>query len=82
MHHGFWEFSRGMNSAFGTFFWGSIIIKILFWIAIIFLAYKFFKNYNTQDNSSSKALEELKLKYVNEEITEEEYKRKKNIIKD
>ena len=82
MHHGFWELSRGMNSTFGMFFWGSIILKAFFWIAIIFLAYKFFKNYNTSDKSSSKALEELKLKYVNEEITEEEYKRKKKIIKD
>lgn len=73
----------GTNGCFGSFgfspwyMWGSMII--FFVLAIVIVA-MIVKSKGHVKNSSSEALELLKIKLVRGEITEEEYLRKKEIL--
>lgn len=73
----------GTNGCFGLFgsspwyMWGSMIILIVLAIVIVAMIVKSKGNVK---NSSSEALELLKIKLVRGEITEEEYLRKKEIL--
>ncbi|MFR1708273.1 MAG: SHOCT domain-containing protein [Clostridium sp.] len=52
-------------------------IRALIFIGLIFLAFKVYKQYIRKSNSAIKILEE---KFVNGEINEEEYIKRKNVL--
>lgn len=86
--HGFMGFNPG--STYHYFNIGGIIMMILFIALTGFLLYTLYKNNQKKESHSpqseplkfeeSQALEILKLKLVNGEISEEEYTRKKELI--
>lgn len=76
MHHGFWNMGRGIFGMGTSYFWIILLVKAIFWIGVAVLVYKLIKN-----NKKDPVLEALKMKYVNGEITEEEYINKRNLLK-
>lgn len=75
-------YANGFGRGFGCFgpyggsFWGMGITLVVIAVAI----YLVIKLVNRNSHSSS-ALDILKMKYVNGEITEEEYIQRKNVLK-
>lgn len=76
MHHGFWNMGRGIFGMSSSYFWIFLLVKAIFWIGVAVLVYKLIKS-----NKKDPVLEALKMKYVNGEITEEEYINKRNLLK-
>ncbi len=69
----------GYDDGYGMFVvWGFIIHIILIGI-IVFVVYKLFASNHLQKNKNS-AIDELNTKFVNGELTEKEYLRKKELI--
>lgn len=63
----------------GGYFWHTLIsIGIVLFIAAIVI---YFIKRGTKKNANSQVLESLKVKFVQGEITEEEYMRRKEVIK-
>jgi len=76
MHGGYWNLSRGLGM-FAEYYWLFILAKGVFWIGLIYLAYRLIKKSNKKE---SQALEQLKIRFVNGEITEEKYLQKRNLL--
>lgn len=72
---------RGMCGYYG--FPGGAIMGLIFMIIVGFFMYNMFKNNSVMGNRfmGTDPLDELKSKYVNGEITEEEYLRKREVLK-
>lgn len=76
MHGGYWNFGRGIGM-FSNYYWLFLIAQGIFWIGLIYLAYRFIKKTNVKEDE---ALEQLKMRFVKGEITEEEYLHKRNLL--
>jgi len=63
------------------FFWGGRIVGLILVLAIIFLVYKLYKKNDSKNTKDDDLLEMLKMKYIKGEITEEEYSKKKELLK-
>jgi putative membrane protein len=63
------------------FFWGGRIVGLILVIAVIFLIYKLYRNNDSKNKKDDDLLEMLKMKYIKGEITEEEYSKKKELLK-
>lgn len=80
--HGYWNFGRtgfgmGYNSP-----WIYFVIQAVIWIVIAFVAYKIIqKLISNKKIENDPILEKLKMKYVEGEITEEEYIKKRDLLK-
>jgi putative membrane protein len=62
--------------------YGYLIILLLIIVTIIFIVYKLFSSNNhNQSSRRNMDLDELNKKFVNGEISEEEYLRKKDLMK-
>jgi len=60
---------------------GLMGVMMIFWLVIIGAAVYFvYQKYNRGSRGNNEALELLKMKLVNGEITEEEYTNKKNVL--
>lgn len=68
----------GAHGGFGIF---GMLINIGVLILVGVLVYYFVKKYNTK-SSNQNAIEILKMKYVQGEITEEEYLKRKQVLND
>lgn len=71
MIHGLGGMSSGLFIAFGI---GRVLLGALF----IYILYRAFKQYKVNNDP---ALEQLKMKFVNGEITEEEYLKKAEFLR-
>lgn len=72
---------RGITNGMGHYGYGSdllLMTGIIIIIAVIFIAFVY--NKKNKSISYNEAAEALKLRYVNGEITEEEYQRMKKMI--
>lgn len=76
MHHGYWDMGRNLFGMGSSYFWIFLLIRAAFFIGVVIIAFKLFKN-----TRKDPVLEALKMKYVNGEITEEEYINKRNLLK-
>ncbi|MFD3156969.1 SHOCT domain-containing protein [Haloimpatiens sp. FM7330] len=71
-------FGYGFSNVGTPYMFGFMIIRFLLIIGIVVIAVKLFKNYFISNNNAFKTLDNL---YAKGEITEEEYKKRKSIIK-
>ncbi len=78
MHGGYWNIGRGIGM-FSNYYWIFFIAKGIFWVAIFYFLYRLINksNMHTKDDESLKA---LKMRFVNDDITEEEYLHKRNLL--
>lgn len=76
MHGGYWNIGRGIGM-FSNYYWVFLIAQGIFWIGLIYLAYRLIQKTNVKEDE---ALEQLKLRFVKGEITEEEYLHKRNLL--
>lgn len=76
MHGGFWRSCTNFLGYGTQGLWWMVLVKGIVLLAIVYLAYRFIKS-----NENKDVLEALKLKYVNGELSEEEYKRKRELLK-
>ena len=78
MHGGYWNIGKGIGM-FSNYFWIFFIARGIFAVALIYFLYRLIKksNMNTKDDESLKT---LKMRFVNDEITEEEYLHKRNLL--
>jgi putative membrane protein len=80
MHYGRGIFNNGMWDGFMNNGW-SLLIGIGILLIIVVVTYLIVKrNQNTVSNSN--ALESLKVKFAQGEITEEEYKKRKSVLEE
>lgn len=77
MHGGYWNLGRGFGM-FSEYYWLFLLAKGVFWIGLIYLAYRLIKNADSKKENQS--LEQLKMRFVNGEITEEEYLHKRDLL--
>ena len=71
--HCFWFFSRYLSGGWGTLMLVAVVL------AAIVLSILVVKKSNKKD-TSKEALERLKIRYVNGELSEEEYLQKKKVL--
>lgn len=76
MMHGY-----GLMHGYGILGGYGYIIFILLFLIIAYALYKIFSNNNNERAVNNQSLEILKTKYVQGEISEEEYLRKKEVLK-
>ena len=79
MMHGGYFGLRGLGNCFGGFGYFSPILMIGFWIVLALVVFWMFRRQKIK-GSNQDALEILKTRYVNGEINEEEYNRKKETL--
>ena len=78
----------GMMGHFGFFGIISLILHLLFWAAIIYLIFTAIKKLNAKDDRKSSnemkdhSIQILKERFAKGEISEEEYKKMKDILTD
>ena len=81
-------YGYGMMDGFGIYGIIFAVIKLLFWLVVIILIYKAVKKMNIKDfykgsiDVKDNSLQILKERYAKGEISEEEYKRMKDILND
>jgi len=80
MHGGRFFFNSG-HMFNPWFFWGSRVLGLLVIVIVAFLIYKLYKKNNTNNTNNEDLLEMLKMKYIKGEITEEEYNKKREMLK-
>ena len=76
----------GMMGPYGVFGIITLIVHLLFWAAIFYLVFMAIKKLNVKDNHNSssedKSIQILKERYAKGEISEEEYKKMKDMLND
>ena len=66
------------GGTFGPWIIGAMVVKLVILVAVIFIAYKVLKKHNFRSISAIKILNE---RYAKGEIEEEEYLKRKEILK-
>ncbi len=76
MHGGYWNLGRGIGM-FSNYYWLFLLAKGIFWVGLVYLAYRLYKKSTVKEDV---ALEQLKMRFVKGELTEEEYLHKRNLL--
>lgn len=82
MGYGRGFFGPGGCFGFGSGLWFPYVVGAILLVIGILMIFMILKKKNNTSHISSEAIEMLKMKYVNGEITEDEYLKRKSVIND